>query len=243
MVYPPLRASDQEIPLSASLPLIHAFHWRLAQAVRQIVKRGDFPVVLGGDHSNAVGVWNGVDAPLGLLWIDAHMDAHTPKTSPSGAYHGMPLAALLGYGDPAMAKLLGKEAILQPEDVALLGVRSFEEGEAALLKELGVRVYFMEEIRQRGLAPVFEEALSHVGKNVPRIGISLDLDVFDPQDAPGVGSPEPGGISASEFLPLLSLVRAEKKLVGLEIVEYNPEEDIGRKTEDLVFRLLYEALR
>lgn len=242
LIYPKVQAFEQELSLSDVPPILHSFNWRLAEAVRQGVKRGDFPIVLGGDHANAVGTWNGVGAPLGLLWIDAHMDAHTPETTPSGAYHGMPLAALLGYGDPTMAELFEKEPLLQPKDVVLFGVRSFEEGEAALLKKLNVRIYLMEEIRKRGLEVTFQEALSHVKKNTPRFGVSLDLDVFDPLDAPGVGSPEPNGLFEKEFLPQLCSLKNDSQLVALEIVEYNPEEDLEQKTEELVFQILSQVL-
>ncbi len=243
MLYPEKKANNSIIPLSQSLPLIRNFNLQLAHAVRRTLKSGLFPVVLGGDHSIAVGTWNGFSSPLGLLWIDAHMDAHTPETTPSGAYHGMPLAALLGYGAREMAHLIRKEAVLQSQNVALIGVRSFEEGEAHLLQELNVRIYFMEEIRQRGLKVVLSEAIEHITQHVPSYGISLDLDVFSPEEVPGVGSPEAGGIRPSELISLLSPLHRDHRWIGFEMVEFNPELDIDHKTSRVAYEILTEVMQ
>lgn len=238
MLYPTIRARDENVPLDQSLPMICAFNLTLAKAVRRAVKNGSFPIVLGGDHANAIGTWNGIDGPLGLLWIDAHLDAHTPQTSPSGAYHGMPVAALLGHGDPQMTHLTRKEPVLAPQNLAYIGVRSFEKGEEALLEKLNVRIYFMDEVKKRGLKAILPEAIQHVMRGGSHLGVSLDLDVFDPVDAPGVGSPEEGGIRPSELLPLLSLFKEDRRLAALEIVEFNPERDVNHKTRDLIFQII-----
>src|SRR5688572_26801008 len=167
---------------------------RLAVRTQAIVAAGKLPVVMGGDHSCALGTWKGVASalgahgPLGLIWIDAHMDAHTPETTPSGALHGMPLACLLGFGDGRLTGLAGGARLLS-QHVCLIGVRSFEAGEAALLERLGVRVFFMDEVKQRGLAAVMAEALAIATAQTAGFGVTLDLDALDPQDAPGVGSP------------------------------------------------------
>lgn len=242
MIHPRQKAAEVHIPLPRSLPLIHEFNLRLAQAVSRTIDQGEFPLVFGGDHANAVGVWNGVRSarlkrsplPMGLIWIDAHMDGHIPETSPSGAWHGMPVASLLGYGEPEMACLLGNRPVLSPEHLVFIGVRSFEEGEAALLEKLNVKIYFIEEVKRRGLETVIQEALQRVTKNTGGFGVSLDLDVVDPQDAPGVGSPEPGGVGAEELLSALPLLGQDPRLLALEMVEYNPLRDIGFKTRDLI---------
>lgn len=246
MLYSQKMASDGEIPLAEALPLIYEFNLRLAKLVSETLKRNEFPVAVTGDHSSAVGTWNGIhnylvkktDLPLGLIWIDAHVDSHTPETTPSGAWHGMPLASLLGFGAKEMAQLLEKESVLKPENVVLVGVRSFEEGEMKLLKELRVKIYFIEEVRERGLHAVLHEAISRVTNGTCGFGVSLDLDVIDPKDAPGVGSPEEEGVRAEEFLKALPLLRKHPKLVGLEVVEYNPERDVDHKTRELVFQIL-----
>lgn len=243
MLYPSQRAIEGTVPLARAIALVHEFNLRLVEAVRRALRQGLFPIVMGGDHSIAVGTWNAFTPPFGLLWIDAHMDSHTPETTPSGAYHGMPLAGLLGYGAPEMAKLIQSQALLAPRNVVLIGVRSFEEGEAALLKRLNVRVYLMEEVRQRGLVPIFHEALAYLAETTPRYGISLDLDVFALEEAPGVGSPEPGGILKRDLLPLLAQCGKDSRLMGLELVEFNPERDPDHRTCELLFEILTEMTK
>ena len=215
---------------------------RLALRVSDVVSRGALPVVLGGDHSCAVGTWKGLAqavAPrgsLGLIWIDAHMDAHTPQTTSSGMPHGMPLACLLGHGAPELTSIAGG-APLDPRHTCLIGVRSFEAGEAGLLKRLGVRVIFMSEVRRRGLAAVMDQALTIAAAGTAGFGVTLDLDALDPRDAPGVGSPVPGGLRAQELLPALAQL-ASRALVGVEVAEYNPHYDREGKTAALVPELL-----
>lgn len=212
---------------------------RLAHRVERIVHRGDFPVVLGGDHSCAIGTWKGIArslesrGPLGLIWIDAHMDAHTPETTPSGMLHGMPLACLLGHGEPLLTELADK-AQLRPEHVCLIGVRSFETAEAALLRKLGVRVFFMDDIAQHGLDAVLSAALAIVQRGTVGFGVTIDLDVVDPRDAPGVGTPAPGGIRANNLVAALTRFAREPALVAAEIVEYNPYRDERSTTAGLV---------
>lgn len=247
MIYPLVMAEVTSVELPDSLPLIFEFNKRIAKWVFETMAKGEFPVVLAGDHSCAVGTWNGVkkrvQKPIGLLWIDAHMDAHTPETSLSGAWHGMPLAGLLGCGAKEMAQLLGKESVLLPEHVVLIGVRSFEAGEANLLERLGVKVYFMEEVKQRGFEEVLKEALEIVTSGTVGFGASIDLDVIDPEEAPGVGSLEPGGIQASEFLKALKWLKRHPKALCFEIVEYNPGRDVEHKTRELVHQTLRGLLR
>ncbi len=243
MLFPNERASEVKHPLASSLPLIHEFNVRLAKRVREIRQKGQMPVVIGGDHTNAVGTWNGMEKPFGLLWIDAHMDAHTMETTPSGAFHGMPVAALLGHGVRELSQLLKKEPVLTPERLALIGTRSFEEGEADLLKKLGVKIYFIEEVQKRGLKEIIPEAIEHVTKGSLSLGISLDLDAFAIDEAPGVGSPESGGIHAKEMLPLFSIIGSDPRLLAFEIVEFNPELDVNHMTRELVFQILERVMQ
>jgi arginase len=220
----------------------------LADRVAASLRRGHFPLVIGGDHSCAIGTWSGAHAALheegrlGLLWIDAHMDSHTFRTSPSRALHGMPLACLLGHGDPRLTRIGGKEPMLRPEDVCLLGVRSFEWGEAALLKNLGVRIHFMDEIRQRGLAAVFAEAWAHVTRETAACGISLDLDALDPEEEPGVGTPVAGGLRQQDLAAALRTVHGDARLRALEIVEYNPYADRHFATAQAIHDLCRSVL-
>ena len=212
---------------------------RLARRVERIVQQGEFPIVVGGDHTCAIGTWKGVAHAnrargfVGLLWIDAHMDAHTPQTSETGMLHGMPVASLLGYGYPELTAI-ADGVKLDPKCVCLFGVRSFERGEADLLERLGVRVYFMEEIRRRGVSESLREAVSLVCCASGGFGITLDLDAIDPTDAPGVGSPAAGGMRAADLMAALAEHGAHPNLSGIEIVEYNPYRDRQLATAGVV---------
>jgi len=200
----------------------------LSEHVARACAGGNFPLVVGGDHSCAIGTWSGVSqaldgsGELGLLWIDAHMDSHTFATTPSGAIHGMPLACLLGYGEAELTGIGQAAPKLLPANVCLLGTRSFEDGEASLLARLGVRVYGMAEIHQRGFAAVFDEALAQVQRHTVGFGVSLDLDALDPSEEAGVGSPEPGGIFKHELVQAFRRLHNHPRFLALEIVEYNP---------------------
>ena len=224
------------------LDRIVSFNKKLAALVSLTIDSGRFPVVIGGDHSIAVGTWSGVKQSLGspfsLIWIDAHLDGHTLESTPSGAIHGMPLAGLLGEGDPGMAKLLGSEPVLQPENLFLIGVRSYEPEEEALFKRLGVKVYWIDEVKRRGLESVVREVMSLI--KTPDIGVSIDLDVIDPSEAPGVGSPEPNGLSSVELLSVLKVFR--ERLCAFELVEYNPQLDFEQKTREIAYQILEEIL-
>jgi ornithine--oxo-acid transaminase len=226
-----------------TLDAVHGVCQRLAQRVRAVVEHGGLPLVLGGDHSCAIGTWKGVASalrtrgPLGLIWIDAHMDAHTPQTTPSGALHGMPLACLFGHGDPRLTALAGGVR-LHPEHVCLIGVRSHEAAEAALLEQLGVRIYFMQEVTRRGIAAVLKEAVADVTAGTAGFGITVDLDALDPRDAPGVTTPVAGGIRAGEMAAALAQVNAHPALAAIEVAEYNPERDRGSRTAGAVEQLL-----
>lgn len=221
---------------------------RLAAEVTAVINAGDFPVVIGGDHSCAIGTWSGVHnvvkrrGSLGLVWVDAHMDSHIPETSVSGALHGMPLACLLGYGAPALTSVGGPGAKLSADHVSLIGVRSYEAEEAELLRRLGVRIYFMDEIRRRGLAEVWREALSHARNGTAGYGVSIDVDAIDPAEAPGVGTPVNGGLMGAELALALAALRGDRHLLALEVTEYNPHLDADRRTLRLLQALLLSAL-
>jgi ornithine--oxo-acid transaminase len=221
---------------------------QLAQEVEQVLREGNVPVVLGGDHSCAIGTWGGVRrhlrdcGPLGLIWIDAHLDSHVPDSSPSQALHGMPVAALLGRGDPRVTQLFGDGPTILPEHICLVGPRSFEAEEAALLTSLGVRVFSAATVRRRGLHAVLEEALEIVQTGTAGFGVTIDLDVLDLRDAPGVGSPVEGGHLLSDLAAALTQLRGQPLLAGVEIAEYNPALDRAGRTAAAVGSLLEAAL-
>ena len=220
----------------------------LADAVQDSVETGYFFTVLGGDHSCAIGSWSGAarglakSGDLGLIWVDAHMDSHTPKTSPSGYLHGMPLAHLLGYGDGDLTSLAGPRPALRPQNLCVLGVRSYEPAEYDLLMGLGVRVIFMAEIGQTGFEKSFAEALEIAASDTAGFGISIDLDGVDPKDAPGVGSPVKGGIRGLDLIAALGQIGPAQNLLGLEIAEFNPHRDRQGQTAELIFHLLSRIL-
>ena len=232
-------AAAEEDPLKAVAGTCR----RLARRVEELLRRDGFPIVLGGDHSCAIGTWKGMaralrpQGALGLIWVDAHMDAHTPQTTPSGALHGMPLACLLGHGDPSLTAI-AEHVQLDPAHLCLVGVRSFEAGEAQLLRQLGVRIYFMPDIAQRGLDAVMREAVDYVQQGTAGFGVTIDLDALDPDEAPGVGTPVVGGIAVAEFTAALSQLARHPALTGLEIVEYNPQRDRHAATAGLVADIL-----
>lgn len=245
MLYPAVRYADASLPRTEKrLPIIAAHCNDLAHAVQKSLHAGAFPIVLGGDHAIAAGTWSGVTHALkaeqsfGLMWIDAHMDAHTPKTTPSYAYHGMPVAALLGYGPAALTHIASPVPKLNPKNLALVGIRSFEKGEHALLTGLGVRIFYMEEVHRRGVQACIEEALRIVTKGTKGFGVSLDLDAFDPSTVPGVGSPEPDGLWPDEVLPALATCAQHPLLRAFELVELNPVLDREDQTLTLAGRVL-----
>ena len=216
----------------------------LATAVADAARRGALPCVLGGDHSCAGGTWTGVaralHGNLGLVWIDAHMDAHTPGTSHTGRLHGMPLAWLLGQDDDPLYGLAA--GVLEPQHVALVGVRSFEPEERERLDRLGVRVVFMDEIAARGLPSVLDEALGIATNGTAGFGISVDLDVVTPDEAPGVGTPVPGGLPGTELARALERIGGHPDLAAVELVEYCPRLDPTGSTARIAVDIAASAL-
>lgn len=224
---------------------VTAFSKQLTKLVHDSVLSHHFPIVFGGDHSMAIGTWNGVVSALkaqghfGLIWIDAHMDSHTPQTSPSMAIHGMPLAALLGHGEKSLVEVEKSYPVLSPEHVILIGVRSFESGEAALLQSLNVKIVYIQEVKEKGLTKVIKEATKWLSEKTDNFGVSLDLDAFDPTIAPGVGTPELNGIMGyADIQETFNYLRFLPQLKALEIAEYNPERDHNHLTAELVKLIL-----
>jgi arginase len=217
---------------------------RIARRVERATRDGRLPVVLGGDHSVALGTLGGLAAahgPGAALWIDAHGDLNTPGTSPSGNVHGMPLAVALGRGGEAFLSEAWPLPMLDPERVALIGVRSLDEGERAFVRETGMGVYTMTDLDRQGLEAVFREALERV-RGAPFVHVSLDMDVVDPDVAPGVGTPVRGGLSYREAHLAMELVAESGVLDSLEIVEVNPILDRENATAQLAVELAASAL-
>lgn len=213
---------------------------RLADACAALLQTEARIAVVGGDHSCAMGTWRGVahavEGPLGLVWVDAHLDAHSPASSPSGYWHGMPVAALLGKMGPGSAD--NGAAVIDPCHLCLVGVRSYEGAEHKLLQRLGVRVISMDEIDRIGFEAAMAEATAIATGGTRAYGVSIDLDALDPADAPAVGSPVVGGIRAAELLPWLEAVAADARLRALEVAEFNPAIDVEQRTLELLLQML-----
>lgn len=219
---------------------------RLRDRVKGILRAGETPVILGGDHSLAMGSVAGaaasVSGKLGLLWIDAHADLNTRETSPSGNVHGMPFAALLGKGDPLLLGIGEKVPVIAPRHAALLGLRDVDPGERERIRKLGIAVYTMKELDERGMNICLREALVRVTKGTAGFHLSLDMDALDPEVAPGVGTPVPGGLTYREAHLACELVAETKKLVSMDVVEVNPILDERNRTADLAVQLVLSAL-
>jgi len=212
------------------------------------VEAGAVPLTLGGDHSIAVGSIAAVAAAnrkqngrIGVLWIDAHADINTPETSPSGNVHGMPLAALLGYGPPALVEIGGPGAKVLAQNVALVGLRDLDDGEKALVRRSGVRAYTMTDIDRRGISAVLAEALAHVQDGTTGVHVSFDVDGLDPEIAPGVGTTVRGGLSYRESHLAMEMVAESGRLLGFDLVEVNPILDTRNATAELGCELILSA--
>ncbi len=202
-----------------------------------------FPIFLGGDHSICIGTIGGITDkhPCGVIYVDSHGDFNTLETSPSGNIHGMPLAALLGLGTPELVNIGRKGAKLQPDQVVLIGVRDLDEAEKIALKKSGITVYTMRTIDELGMASVTHQALgrlSHMGQ----IHLSFDMDVLDPDIAPGVGTPVPGGLTFREAHLCMEILADSKKVRSADFVEINPILDVANKTADMAVALITSLL-
>jgi arginase len=216
----------------------------VAERVSAAVTDGRLPIVLGGDHSIALGTLGGLAAshgPGGAIWFDAHGDLNTPETSPSGNVHGMPLAAALGVADDTFASDAWPLPALRPEHVVLIGVRSLDDGERELVHELGVSVHTMTDLDRKGVEPAVREALERVAR-AAFVHISLDMDVVDPDVAPGVGTPVRGGLSYREAHLAMELVAESGLLGSMDVVEVNPILDRENATAALAVELVASAL-
>lgn len=237
---PPERSGE------APVQRIAGFCRHLADEVALTLANQQFPVVIGGDHSVAIGTWSGVArylaAPPGLLWIDAHLDSHTPATSYSGAIHGMPLACLLGRGDKRLLNIGLPGGQVSAVHTVVLGARSHEPEELEFLRQMSVRIIDSEEIARRGFAACLDEAMAVVAAAPAGFGVTLDLDAIDPRMAPGVGSPEPDGLRAADVLTALHWIAGMPGLKAVEIVEYNPDRDRHGSTAALLSDLIGEIL-
>lgn len=221
----------------------------LAERVCQTLEEGCFPLPLGGDHSMAIGTLAGVakfhrdrKQTIGCIWIDAHGDMNTPETSPSGNVHGMPFAAALGMGPEVLTKILGSTPKLQPKDCVLVGVRDLDSRERRQVRESEINVFTMRDIDEQGMRAVMEKSIELASRDTAGFAVSLDMDSVDPDEAPGVGTAAPGGITFREAHLAMEIIADSKRMLSLEIVEVNPILDTMNRTAALAVGLASSAL-
>ncbi|HEY6119478.1 MAG TPA: arginase [Pyrinomonadaceae bacterium] len=221
----------------------------LAKRVKGILDNGQLPLVLGGDHSIAIGSLAGVSGhcrenhkTLGLIWFDAHADMNTPDTTPSGNIHGMPLAVVLGYGDPQLTEVGGFSHKLDPKFCAHVGARDIDAGERELIKKLGIRFFTMREIDERGMAVCIDEAIAIASQASGGYAVTFDVDALDPGDAPGSGTLVRGGLTYREAHLAMEKIAEAGGMCSLEVVEINTALDVNNKTAELGVELILSAL-
>jgi arginase len=221
----------------------------LAEMVRKALDEDLVPLVLGGDHSIAVGTAAGAAAHfgkkskrIGMIWLDAHGDMNTPETSPSGNVHGMPLAAIMGYGPPELVEIGGVKPMVEPRNVVLVGIRELDSKERRLVKESGVHIFTMRDVDERGMREVMAEALRFASDDTAGVAVSLDMDFVDPSDAPGVGTPVRGGVTYREAHLAFEMIADSRLMVSLELVEINPVIDEHNTTAALGVELVLSGL-
>lgn len=218
----------------------------LANKVHDVISEGNFPIVLGGDHSIAIGTLAGLADRydnLGVIWYDAHADLNTAETSPSGNIHGMPLAVSIGLGHEALVNIRDFAPKINPENVVIIGARSVDPGERELIKEKGIKVFSMHEIDKLGMSEVMSQTIQHFqDRKVDGVHLSLDLDGLDPLYTPGVGTPVAGGISYRESHLAMEMLYASNLITSAEFVEVNPILDEKNKTADVAVGLMGSLL-
>lgn len=230
--------------LSIKLAALHRLH----NAVRISAENGSTPVVIGGDHSSAMGTWSGAVAArkahgrFGLIWIDAHLDCHTIETSHQGKWggwwHGQPLTALTGHGHPDLQNVGGAKAKLSPRHISIIGAHSHEPAEVEFAAREGIRVFFLDEVQRRGFRACFDEALARANDGTDAFGVTIDMDAFRPEDSPGVGAPEDTGLVAAEVVPILTSIARHPRFAALELAEFNPHQDKLNKTGQLIENII-----
>jgi arginase len=241
-----VEALDQGDPSARYWSAIKRTCEELADHVAATVSEGELPLVLGGDHSIAIGTLGGLarahGGPGGVVWLDAHADINSPTTSPSGNVHGMPLAVALGLAnDPRFESSAWPLPMVQREHTALVGVRSVDLGERKRLREVGVKVFTIEDVDRHGMRNVMEEAIA-IASGAPFMHVSFDMDVLDPDQAPGVGTPVRGGITYREAHLAMEMLATSGAISSLEVVEVNPVLDERNATGALAVELMLSAL-
>ena len=245
----PAESIERTSPRAHFLAQIAEAAEELAAMVEAGLEEGALPVILGGDHSIAIGSVAGVasyyrkrNQRVGIIWLDAHTDVNTPETSPSGNIHGMPLAALLGKGARELTHVAGFAPKVLPENVAVIGARSIDPGEREFVRSVGIRVFSMSELDERGLPDVVAEAVEIATMNTAGLHVTMDMDFIDPFYAPGVGTPERGGATYRESHLAMEKIASSGRVLSVELTEVNPVFDTANQTAQLAVELILSAL-
>jgi arginase len=230
------------------LPEIATACQKLADRVEAALEEDAMPLILGGDHSIAIGSVSGLasfhrkrDRKVGVIWFDAHGDMNTPETSPSGNIHGMPFAVILGHGARELTQISGFSPKVYPEDCVLIGARSIDPEEAINLKNSGIRIVTMRELDERGMAALMDEAIWWASRRTVGFHVSMDMDFVDPYYAAGVGTPVPGGPTYRESHLAMEKIADSGKLLSFELAEVNPVLDVANRTAELGVQLISSA--
>jgi arginase len=228
-------------------PIYHVCN-RLRLRVRRSLDQGEIPIVLGGDHSIAIGTVSGVSEhfrsrgqKLGLIWVDAHGDMNTPESSPSGNIHGMPLATLCGMGHPRLVEMGGFWPKVERKNVCLIGIRDIDEVERKIVKASGIHAYTMRDVDERGMRAIIQESIGFASDGTAGFHVSFDLDGMDPRDVPGTGTPVKGGISWREANLLMEMVSDTGRMTSLEITELNPILDVKNQSGEVAVDVILSA--
>lgn len=247
----PLR---EELPAPTAgiahfLPSVVAACTQLARETAETVRGGGIPITIGGDHSLAAGSVAGVatavaerGSRVGVIWLDAHSDIHTPDTSASGNIHGMPVAHLLGHGDKGLSSIASPKPAVLPQNVVFVGLRDVDLPERKHIADWGVHAFTMRDIDERGIAAVMRDAIALASKDTAGIHVSFDMDWLDPLEAPGVGTPVSGGATYREAHTAMEMIADSERLLGLDVVEVNPVLDQHNRTAELAVGLIASAL-
>ncbi|HEX3875925.1 MAG TPA: arginase [Bryobacteraceae bacterium] len=243
------EAAPEGHPRAKYLPQIAATCTRLGQQVSEALSKNSMPLVLGGDHSVAVGSVSGVarfyrsrGEKIGLIWLDAHADMNTPESSPSGNVHGMPLACVAGIGPAELTDVFGFKPKVAPENIVIVGLRDVDQMEKPHVRDSGVRAFTMRDLDERGLRAVMVDAIRTASEGTAGFHLSLDMDFVDPKDAPGVGTPVRGGATYREAHLAMEMICDSRRMLSMEVVEVNPVIDEVNRTADLAVELVMSGL-
>ncbi len=244
----PIRESlSPELQAQQYLGPISELCQDLAGITEGILDRSHIPLVIGGDHSIAMGSVSGVlrhfgkkNQDIGLIWVDAHADINTPTTSPSGNLHGMPLSTLIGQGHEILTSISSRK--LRAQNTSLIGIRNIDDEEKRILRESGIKYFTMRDIDEKGMFSVMREAIAHSSNGTAGIHVSFDIDGIDPRYAPGVSTPVSGGLTLREAHLCLEMISETQKLISMEFVELNPINDLGGQTAHLTVDLILSTL-